>query len=80
MLPSRFVAYGGEVIEGVGLYIGKSGPQGGEEGVPSLRYLRLMQNGAREAGLSEEWTREGEQKIIIFSRKKILRFDRFPCT
>lgn len=57
VLPSRFVSYDGEVIEDVGLYAGKSGPQGGEEAVPSLRYLLLMQNGAREAGLSEEWIR-----------------------
>lgn len=55
--PSRFVSYDGEVIEGVGLYVGKSGPQGGEEALPSLRYLRLVQNGVREAGLSEEWIR-----------------------
>eukprot|EP00581_Thalassiosira_minuscula_P016100 CAMPEP_0183727138 /NCGR_PEP_ID=MMETSP0737-20130205/24954_1 /TAXON_ID=385413 /ORGANISM="Thalassiosira miniscula, Strain CCMP1093" /LENGTH=295 /DNA_ID=CAMNT_0025958697 /DNA_START=7 /DNA_END=894 /DNA_ORIENTATION=+ len=53
--PSRFVSYDGEVVEGVGLYVGKSGPKGGEEGIPSLRYLRLMQDGAREAGLSKEW-------------------------
>lgn len=53
--PSKFVAYDGEVIEGVGLYVSKSRPQGGEEGIPSLRYLRLVQRGAREAGLSAEW-------------------------
>lgn len=55
VLPSKFVSYDGEVIEGVGLYVGKSDHEGGEEGVPSLRYLRLMQNGAREAGLAKEW-------------------------
>ena len=53
--PSKFTSYDGEVIEGVGLYVNKSGSQGGEEGIPSLRYLRLMQRGAKEAGLSEEW-------------------------
>lgn len=60
VMPSRFVSYDGEVIEGVGLYVGKSGPQGGEEAIPSLRYLRLVQNGAREAGLAEEWIRRLE--------------------
>ena len=57
VLPSTFVAYDGEVVEGVGLYVPKSGAQGGKEALPSLRYLRLMQRGAREAGLSEDFIR-----------------------
>lgn len=55
VLPSQFVSYDGEVIEHVGLYVGKNGHHGGEEGLPSLRYLQLMQRGAREAGLAKEW-------------------------
>ena len=55
VLPTKFIAYDGEVVEAVGLYVGKNGTGGGPEALPSLRYLRLMQNGAREAGLAQEW-------------------------
>ena len=54
VVPSRFVAYSGEVVEEVGLYVPPSSFSR-EEGAPSLRYLRLVQKGAREAGLSQEW-------------------------
>ncbi|KAL9183416.1 hypothetical protein ACHAXT_005203 [Thalassiosira profunda] len=58
VLPVQFVAYDGEAIEGVGLYVPKSGwSEDAKEGTPSLRYLRLLRNGAREAGLCEEWIR-----------------------
>lgn len=32
--------------------------EGTREGIPSLRYLRLLQNGAREARLSDEWIKQ----------------------
>jgi len=48
----RFVSYEGEIVENVGLYVPKTEEK---DGVPSLRYLRLLQNGAREGGLSKEW-------------------------
>mmetsp|Transcript_48764 Transcript_48764/g.103681 ORF Transcript_48764/g.103681 Transcript_48764/m.103681 type:complete len:341 (-) Transcript_48764:72-1094(-) len=67
--PSRFVSYDGDVIEGVGLYVPKKYIADGrifvpdsdgqeEPGVPSLRYLQLMQRGAREAELSESWIKK----------------------
>mmetsp|Transcript_19481 Transcript_19481/g.24530 ORF Transcript_19481/g.24530 Transcript_19481/m.24530 type:complete len:326 (+) Transcript_19481:28-1005(+) len=62
VLPCRFVSYEGGVIENVGLYVPKSmtategtEPKVIEEGVPSLRYLRLLQNGAKSGKLSPEW-------------------------
>ena len=68
VLSCQFVAYNGEVVEDVGLYVPKKrnnnnnnektqqGSQKQEEdGIPSLRYLRLLQNGAKEAPLSQEW-------------------------
>lgn len=67
VLPCKFVAYDREIIDGVGLYVPKKyfvdgkltvskivyEPQ--KSGTPSLRYLRLMQNGSREAELSKAW-------------------------
>jgi len=68
VLPSKFVAYhNGEVVDGVGLYVPKKyvGESGvvrkdialdeRKHGIPSLRYLNLLRNGAREAGLCKEW-------------------------
>ena len=57
VLPCKFTSYDGECIEDVGLYVPKNGMSTIEEGTPSLRYLRLLQNGAREGGLSDEWIR-----------------------
>ncbi len=54
LTPVRFDRYGGGVIEGVGLYAPKT-PATNESRPPSLRYLRLLQNGAAEAGLSPEY-------------------------
>jgi hypothetical protein len=56
VVPCRFVAYGGEVVEEVGLYVPKT-PIGAEshQPTPSLRYLRLMQRGAIEGGLAQGW-------------------------
>lgn len=55
-LPCQFVSYDGELVEDVCLYVPKKGwSEAQEEGIPSLRYLRLLQNGAREGGLSKEW-------------------------
>jgi len=56
VVPSRFVAYSGEVVDDVGLYVPPSSFSR-KEGTPSLRYLRLVQKGAREAGLAPEWIR-----------------------
>mmetsp|Transcript_1117 Transcript_1117/g.2219 ORF Transcript_1117/g.2219 Transcript_1117/m.2219 type:complete len:260 (-) Transcript_1117:128-907(-) len=56
VLPCTFTSYEGEIVQGVGLYVPKKKhTEGTEEGTPSLRYLRLLQNGAREGGLSQEW-------------------------
>ena len=67
VLPSKFVTYDGEVVDGVGLYVPKKyvGEDGvikkaialedTKQGIPSLRYLNLLRNGAREAGLCEKW-------------------------
>lgn len=60
VLPCTFVSYEGEIVENVGLYFpkktgGQEEKQEREEGIPSLRYLRLLQNGAKEAPLSNEW-------------------------
>mmetsp|Transcript_9377 Transcript_9377/g.26357 ORF Transcript_9377/g.26357 Transcript_9377/m.26357 type:complete len:327 (+) Transcript_9377:113-1093(+) len=65
-LPSKFVAYDGEVVDGVGLYVPKKYVVSGnvqkditldetKHGTPSLRYLNLLRNGAREAGLCDKW-------------------------
>ena len=56
VVPCRFVAYSGEVVEEVGLYVPKT-PIGASlhEPKPSLRYLRLMQRGATEGGLAQDW-------------------------
>lgn len=66
VLPCQFVSYDGEVVEDVGLYVPKERKKTDdaatkkeeEEGIPSLRYLRLLQNGAREAPLSDEWIKQ----------------------
>ncbi len=42
-------------MENVGLYVPKKGKSTTDVGVPSLRYMRLLRNGAREGGLSIEW-------------------------
>ena len=63
VVPCQFVSYDGEMIENVGLYVPKkkrsksepSTQQKHDEGIPSRRYLRLLQNGAREAPLSKDW-------------------------
>lgn len=58
VLPCRFEAYDGEIIERVGLYAPKkdfSGEDKPKVGTPSRRYLGLLQQGAREAGLAKEW-------------------------
>ncbi|EDM77125.1 hypothetical protein PPSIR1_30621 [Plesiocystis pacifica SIR-1] len=53
--PVRFESYTGERFEGVGLYVPKPGrARPGHGGLPSKRYLRLIQRGAREAGLDPE--------------------------
>lgn len=54
VLPCEFVAYDGQKVQNVGLYVPKE-RKGKEEGIPSRRYLRLLQNGAKEAPLSDEW-------------------------
>eukprot|EP00040_Diaphanoeca_grandis_P028691 m.166564 g.166564 ORF g.166564 m.166564 type:complete len:345 (-) comp31431_c0_seq1:94-1128(-) len=66
VLPSRFVSYDGEVVD-VGVYAPKRYfNESGELTIPdpkdtqnhqaaSLRYMRLIQQGAREAGLSDSW-------------------------
>ena len=75
VLPSKFVAYDGEVIDGVGLYVPKKyvGEHGAvqkdfpletKHGAPSLRYLNLLRNGAREAGLCDKWIK----KLDSFNR------------
>lgn len=53
VLPCTFISYDGKLVENVGLYVPKK--QGQEEGLPSKRYLGLLQNGAKEAPLSKEW-------------------------
>jgi ribosomal protein S16 len=59
VLPCQFVSYDGNIIEDVGLYVpsskGRKENKQIKEGTPSQRYLRLLQNGAREAPLSKEW-------------------------
>ena len=67
VLQSKFVTYDGEVVDGVGLYVPKKYiDESGmvrkdlalgemKQGIPSLRYLNLLRNGAREAGLCEKW-------------------------
>lgn len=60
VLPCTFVPYEGDAIENVGLYVPKQRAVGSEEkvveeGIPSLRYLRLLQNGAKAGQLSPEW-------------------------
>mmetsp|Transcript_27308 Transcript_27308/g.33761 ORF Transcript_27308/g.33761 Transcript_27308/m.33761 type:complete len:299 (+) Transcript_27308:96-992(+) len=55
ILPCKFTSYDGECICDVGLYVPKKGKSTSEEGIPSLRYLRLLQNGAKEGGLSDHW-------------------------
>ena len=69
VLPSKFVAYDGEIVEKVGLYVPKKYFAAGDlsisttaaanepvkMGTPSLRYLGLLQQGAREAELSKAW-------------------------
>jgi len=64
ILPSTFKTYDGEVVvEDVGLYVpkkkgdGKDNNNNSKEVIPSLRYMRLLRNGAREGGLSEDWIR-----------------------
>lgn len=54
VLPCEFVSYDGQKVQNVGLYVPKKG-RDPKEGIPSRRYLRLLQNGAKEAPLSEEW-------------------------
>lgn len=56
VLPCQFVSYGGEIIEEVGLYVPKKKlPENSPEGIPSLRYLRLLQKGAGEGNLAKHW-------------------------
>ena len=56
VVPCKFCSYDGKTVHNVGLYVPKkewspSQPQG----IPSLRYLRLLRNGAREGNLSKKW-------------------------
>ena len=55
VLSCKFQSYDGEIVEDVGLYVPKKGKSTVDEGTPSLRYLRLLRNGAREGKLSPEW-------------------------
>lgn len=57
VLSCKFTSYDGEIVEDVGLYVPKKEKSTVEEGTPSLRYLQLLRNGAREGGLSGEWIR-----------------------
>ena len=49
VVPVTCVAYDGRIIEDVGLYVPKT--TRGVPGLPSRRYLGILQRGAREAGL-----------------------------
>jgi hypothetical protein len=61
----HFVSYDGQEVKDVGLYVPKNKQKStavtgasrteDEINLPSLRYLRLLQNGAKEAPLSLEW-------------------------
>jgi hypothetical protein len=58
VVPVPFEAYDGTVIDAIGLYVPKAGR--GRPGAalrPSLRYLRLLRRGAREAALDREYLR-----------------------
>lgn len=56
VLPCYFTSYCGKVIDNVGLYVPKKEFKSGDkEGMPSLRYLRLLQKGAREGNLEAHW-------------------------
>jgi len=59
VLPCEFTSYDGETIQDVGLYVPKK-PNIIQDptALPSLRYLRLLQNGAREACLDKEWIKK----------------------
>jgi len=59
VLESKFITYDGNVVmDTVGLYVPKGGGgNSSKEAIPSLRYLRLLRNGAREGGLAEDWIR-----------------------
>jgi len=52
----QFTSYDGEVVE-VGLYVPKKPYIQGtsKEGIPSYRYLKLLQDGAKEGGLATHW-------------------------
>lgn len=53
VVPCQFTSYNGEVVEDVGVYVPKK--ISNEVGTPSLRYMRLLRNGAQQGGLSPEW-------------------------
>lgn len=53
VVPCQFTSYEGEIVDGVGLYVPKNVSI--QNGTPSLRYLRLMRNGARQANLAPHW-------------------------
>jgi ribosomal protein S16 len=56
VLPCQFSSYDGEIVEKVGLYVPKNATSDKKpEGIPSMRYLRLLQKGARQGGLAKEW-------------------------
>jgi len=56
VLPVTFTSYDGEVVEQVGLYIPKKEYiPGSPEGEPSLRYLKLLKDGAKEGNLAQHW-------------------------
>lgn len=56
VLPCKFVCYDGEIIEDVGMYVPRNISSSLTcEALPSKRYLKLLQNGAREAPLVKEW-------------------------
>merc|ERR1712232_877014 len=61
VLPSKFQTYDGKISIGdVGLYVPRqrnnnNNNNNNKEGIPSLRYLKLLREGAREGGLPEDW-------------------------
>mmetsp|Transcript_24574 Transcript_24574/g.71894 ORF Transcript_24574/g.71894 Transcript_24574/m.71894 type:complete len:295 (-) Transcript_24574:196-1080(-) len=88
VMPFRFESYDGEVVEDVGMYVPKTPWKDGDpEGIPSLRYLRLLRSGAREAGLSHDWLERLDsfehyvtpQEVRAETLKKITEFDADPA-
>lgn len=59
VVPVDFVAYDGATVPKVGLYVPKT-PLTPNDALPSKRYLRLLQRGAREAGLAADYIQKLE--------------------